>query len=307
MVCTSDLYLKRAALPPEADGWSFVALDRPEAGRVLARFALAKGVRTLAFADPSEILLAPCREFALAAGIEFHHIPNFDANVLRPRPLAAFLHRLPQGSLLVIPDESMAEQVLEICRLEDLDIPGRLGLLTVSPDGLICDSVRPSISYAPLPFRQIGYEAARALDARLANPSLPPLRLRLAPTRIAERASTAFRRSGDPVADVILERIHRQCRHPTSVNDLLERLAIKRRAAERRFRVAVGHTIRGAIERERLRVARELLETTDLPVVDVAARAGFSCPSLFCAVFRKAYAVTPARFRATIRTGARSG
>jgi LacI family transcriptional regulator len=203
--------------------------------------------------------------------------------------------------MLLVFDESAAEFILELLRFEGIEVPDQLGLITVSPDGLCCDTVRPSLTYLRLPFFRIGYEAARLLDERLSHPGTPPVVRRIGVDYIAERQSTSLRLSGDPIVDDILRRIAHHAHRPTSVGEILKGVSLKRRATEMRFAAVTGLTLRAAIERERLRAACELLETTDLPIVDVAARTGFSGPSLFCKAFRKAHGRTPAVFRSLLR------
>lgn len=72
---------------------------------------------------------------------------------------------------------------------------------------------------------------------------------------------------------------------------------IKRRAVERRFTAALGYRVRKAVENAHVRLAEEILQTTELPVTDVAARSGFTSPSRLCEVFRKSRGMTPAESR----------
>lgn len=53
------------------------------------------------------------------------------------------------------------------------------------------------------------------------------------------------------------------------------------RAARRRFRLAVGVTLRTYRDRQLLRVALELVRETALPILEIAAGLGFDDPELF--------------------------
>jgi AraC-like DNA-binding protein len=59
-----------------------------------------------------------------------------------------------------------------------------------------------------------------------------------------------------------------------------------------------GMTPVEAITETRLQRAGELLQTTDMPVTDIAFSVGFSSSSYFCRVFKSAYKVCPQGFRA---------
>ena len=51
------------------------------------------------------------------------------------------------------------------------------------------------------------------------------------------------------------------------------------------------------IREERLRVARNLLETSSLTVSEISERVGFSSPSYFVSVFRKETGTTPLNYK----------
>jgi two-component system response regulator YesN len=70
-----------------------------------------------------------------------------------------------------------------------------------------------------------------------------------------------------------------------------------RRSVEKAFRVELNRSILDEIIRARINQAKHLLETTDLPVADVAARSGFANLNHFFRVFRQRTKMTPRRFR----------
>jgi AraC family transcriptional regulator len=69
----------------------------------------------------------------------------------------------------------------------------------------------------------------------------------------------------------------------------------------RAFAVTVGMTPFRYVMTRRLARARELLERTDLPALDVALEVGFKTPSHFTSRFRREFGVTPRALRATGR------
>ena len=73
----------------------------------------------------------------------------------------------------------------------------------------------------------------------------------------------------------------------------------------RMFRQAVGQPPHAYITSQRMRRAKELLRETDMPLVDVAAGAGFQTQAHFTGVFRKHAGVTPRLFRLNWHAGTR--
>ncbi len=85
------------------------------------------------------------------------------------------------------------------------------------------------------------------------------------------------------------------------VSELADRLAVARRTLERRFRAATGCSVRGWWQRERIRLAKELLERTDLSIGDIAWRVGYRDAGWFAQLFRREVSVAPLEYRRTVR------
>lgn len=120
------------------------------------------------------------------------------------------------------------------------------------------------------------YEAYRYLDG-----GTSPV-----PDEIAAAAQSWI--EADPAADI-------------SVAQLAARLGVPRRTLDRRFRDATGISVRRYWQNERVRMAKELLERTDLPIGDIAWRVGYGDAGHFTRLFRRELSVTPRDYRRTIR------
>lgn len=90
---------------------------------------------------------------------------------------------------------------------------------------------------------------------------------------------------------------------PLTVPDLAARALMSPRTFARRFRAVTGTTPHRWLLEQRLRLAEQLLETTDLPVDAVASTAGFGSPDTLRHHFAAHRAVGPAAYRATFRAG----
>lgn len=88
--------------------------------------------------------------------------------------------------------------------------------------------------------------------------------------------------------------------HPAdqhTVASMAERAAMSQRTLQRQFQEATGM---GAVEwliRERIAIVKDLLETSALPLSQVAARAGFGSEESLRHHFRRLAATTPAAYR----------
>jgi AraC family transcriptional regulator, transcriptional activator FtrA len=86
-----------------------------------------------------------------------------------------------------------------------------------------------------------------------------------------------------------------------SVDDLARRASVSPRTLTRRFRAATGLAPGEWLQRERLRLAQRLLETTDDPVESVARRAGYDTSAAMRAQFTQRLRTSPRAYRATFR------
>jgi transcriptional regulator GlxA family with amidase domain len=104
-------------------------------------------------------------------------------------------------------------------------------------------------------------------------------------------------RSLAPTRAWVLGHLHQ----PLTVADMARHAGFSERTFARRFRAETGTTPLQWLLRQRVLHARRLLEATDLPVEDVAGRAGFGTATSLRSHFRRATATTPLAYRRTFR------
>src|SRR5262249_10037500 len=84
-----------------------------------------------------------------------------------------------------------------------------------------------------------------------------------------------------------------------TVEQLARRAAMSSRTFARRFRAATGTTPHRWLLRERLRAARELLETTDASIAVVAQRSGLGSAANLRLRFQAELGTSPSAYRRT--------
>ncbi|MFD6026864.1 GlxA family transcriptional regulator [Streptomyces griseoluteus] len=100
-----------------------------------------------------------------------------------------------------------------------------------------------------------------------------------------------------------LGRLH----EPLQLRDLAEREAMSVRTFTRRFREEVGVSPVQWLTAQRVELARQLLESTDLSVDQVARDSGFGTAQSMRQHLQQALGVTPTAYRRTFRAGAAAG
>ncbi|WP_440900659.1 GlxA family transcriptional regulator [Actinosynnema sp.] len=100
----------------------------------------------------------------------------------------------------------------------------------------------------------------------------------------------------DPIA-VVLEWALRHLAEPLPVERLAQVAHLSRRTFIRAFQTATGETPAVWVRRQRLDEARRLLESTDLPIDQVAASCGFGSAVTLRQRFAAAFATSPSEYR----------
>ncbi|PTL75469.1 AraC family transcriptional regulator [Vitiosangium sp. GDMCC 1.1324] len=95
--------------------------------------------------------------------------------------------------------------------------------------------------------------------------------------------------------------IDRHCAHPLQVADLARLCGLSSARFHARFFAETGRTPMDHVRLRRLRLGRELLLGSRLPVGEVAARVGYSSQSAFTAALARELGVTPRQLRAKAR------
>ena len=86
-----------------------------------------------------------------------------------------------------------------------------------------------------------------------------------------------------------------------SISYLANKLGVSRRTLDRRFKTATGTSVRVYWQKNKMRLAQELLGESDLPIGEVAWRVGYQDGGYFSYLFRREMSVTPHEYRKTVR------
>ncbi|WP_395245957.1 GlxA family transcriptional regulator [Agromyces sp. MMS24-K17] len=102
---------------------------------------------------------------------------------------------------------------------------------------------------------------------------------------------------GDDRLAATREWMLRSLHEPVTVRAMAEHSRTSVRTFARRFTASTGSTPLRWLHAQRVERARELLETTDLPVDDVASRSGLGSPANFRVHFKRATGLAPQQYR----------
>jgi transcriptional regulator GlxA family with amidase domain len=94
-----------------------------------------------------------------------------------------------------------------------------------------------------------------------------------------------------------IEVMHESAQDPEAAHHACRILGTDYKTLNRCFMEQLGTTLSQYWLRERVRLAREQLERSDVTVTDVAAQLGFSSSQHFATVFRKVTGLRPSEYR----------
>lgn len=114
------------------------------------------------------------------------------------------------------------------------------------------------------------------------------------------RPAGTDRRPQDPHLKKILTYIHENYMRPVSLNEIAQSANISARTCCRCFHQQLDMTPFGYLMEYRVKIAAELLLSTDKPVTEICFETGFSDTSYFTKTFKKLAGYTPSAFRKNI-------
>ena len=122
------------------------------------------------------------------------------------------------------------------------------------------------------------------------------LRLHLANAPAAEHGWLAAVR--DPQLAPAMMAVHAAPERKWTVDDLASEAAVSRSSLDRRFREVLGLSPMRYVNEWRMRVAQDLLRSTEVTVAAIAQRVGYDSEEAFSRAFKRAHGQSPSLWRA---------
>ena len=213
------------------------------------------------------------------------------------RELQAWLRTLPKPIGIMGCYDWRARHVLEACHALGLRVPDDIALIGVDNDLILCELTDPPLSSIEQGRFGIGYTAAAALDRLMSGHRPERSFYCIPPVGLVSRQSTNLLAVDDATVATALRLIRDSANRDMQVDTVARQVGCSRVTLDNRFKKAIGRTADTEIRRVRLASALELLVRTDLPLSEVARKAGFADQQYLSVVVRKATSRTPMQYR----------
>jgi len=291
------------------------ATDNRAIARLAAEDLIARGFRQLAFCGVPETRFtgwSSQRELAFRQCAEEAGLPCsvFPCGVSKKQGssrmhqrLSAWIRSLEKPVGLMACYDVRAFHVLDACRQLGILVPEEMAVIGVDNDEMLTELSNPPLSSVEQGARKIGYEAAALLDRLMAGKKAREMRTLVEPEALVTRRSSDFWAIDNGYVSDALRFIREHACEGIQVADVVTAIAVSRSTLESHFRCTMGRTLHAEIQRVQLECARRLVATTELPLKEVAAAAGFSYIQHMTTLFRQYTGQTPAQYRKSSRSG----
>ena len=288
--------------------------DEEAVGRMAAEHLIRRGFRHFAFCgfngtDWSDLRRASFERRISEAGFTCLIYDNIDPShppsavdyeehgERHERKLMSWLQALPKPCGLMACNDPRGRQVLNCCREVGVAVPDEVAVIGVDKDEIFCELSDLPLSSVILNTQQIGFEAAALLARLMAGEKVESLSTLVKPIGVIARQSTDVLAIDDRHIAAALRQIRERACDGLNVEELLRSVPLSRSVLERRFAQLLGKSPKEEILRVRLDRVCRLLAESELPIAEVAQKAGFEHPEYMSRLFKKKMGMTPGEFR----------
>lgn len=288
--------------------------DEQAVGRLAAEHLLERGFKNFAFCGFNGVDWSDfrrinfehrvaeagfsCNVFEYAGSMQHLSTSDYEEHgEHHERELMAWLQSLPKPCGLMACNDARGRQVLNCCREIDVAVPDELAVIGVDKDEVFCDLSPIPLSSVILNTQQIGFEAAALLSRMMVGVGIETANILVPPLGVKARQSTDILAIDDRYIAAALKHIREHACDGLDVGSLLKVVPLSRSVLERRFSQLLGKSPKAEILRVQLDRVCRLLSESDLPLAEVAEKAGFEHPEYMSRIFKKKLGITPGEFR----------
>lgn len=212
-----------------------------------------------------------------------------------------WLGNLSRPLALFAANDSLAQWICGVCWAVGFHIPEEIAVLGMDDDDMFCSMAYPHLSSIQIPAEQVGYEAARLLDAIISGKKISNKPILLPPLGLVTRQSTDVLAIDDRYAIEAMRFIRENALRGIGVEDVAAQVGLSRRSLERRFKKLFGKSVFAEIRRFQIQHLKTLLINTDKTLEAMVYECGFRSLRRMNAAFRRALGMPPGTFRKQFR------
>jgi LacI family transcriptional regulator len=268
-------------------------------GKMASEYFIDKGYRNFAFCGYKKVPWSEARQWSFTTIIEDagHEVITYNPAMQQNKidSLINWLQSLPKPLALMCCNDDRALDVLQACKMGDIQVPEQISVLGVDNDELVCNFTDPPLSSIYMDTERAGYEIAQALRNMMAGKDYPVM-ITINPKHIEKRLSTDTTAIEDPIVASAINYIQRNPHKIIQVSDVAEAVAVSKRTLQQHFK-ANHRSVINEIASVRVERISELLISTNLSVSEIASMIGLTGIEHISRCFKKKKGMSPFQYR----------
>ena len=288
-----------------------ITADNEAIGKMAFEHFSAKGFKEFAYCGFSNMPWSTQRQQSFTEAVQ---LSGADINSFKSRSSSRMLNRedeynkiakwlkfLPKPIGIFGCNDDRAYDIIEACKIAELEVPYEVAALGVDNDPQVCDFTNPPLSSILLGIEKAGYESADTLHKLIEGQKVDTDQVIVAPISVVLRQSTDIMACDDKMIAAALQFIRENSHELIQPIDVARKVDSSRRNLDEKFCKILGHTVFSEIRRVRSEAISRMLIETDLTISEIAIKLGYNDSDHIARVFRKAKKITPINFRNTYR------
>lgn len=223
---------------------------------------------------------------------------SMQPTITEQKKFALWLQQLTKPIGLLLPDDSNAPLLFDLCQRAGVRLPAEIGVIAASihPEAIL--HCRPRLSHVVTREDQIYFRAVDVL-AQMLRRRAPVSQLEeVKPSGVQAEESTRRTVSDDPLVDAVLQWIDEHLQEPINVNALCQRFRVARSTLEKRFKAALHRPPITLLSQARVERAQVLLrDSPHLSLEQVARQCGLTSRKRLNLVFTAQVGLSPKAWR----------
>lgn len=214
--------------------------------------------------------------------------------------IALKLKRLPKPIAVFAAWDVVSVRVLGICDSAKIDVPGKVAILGVDNDEILCCGVTPTLSSVQPNHESLGYTAGKELRRLLmgGRGGGRYVVLRNSVREILKRGSTRIVQPAEHLIQSAKDFIEQHASENITPKDVVQHIGVSRALADLRFRELNGKTIRQEIAAARIGEIKKRLMSSQNTISEIARSCGFSGAPALSRYFMRETGERPSVWRA---------
>ena len=279
---------------------SFIWTDNADIGRRGAEHLLSRGPQLAAYGFVHELenrFYSRERETAFrhrmkeaGVGTETFQAFGVPGDAFRAG-LRDWIRTLPKPAGIMTVSDMRAEDVINVCLSDGIDVPNQVAVVGVDDDLAISTRSPRTISSVLPDFFELGRQSVLELDFLFRHPNRQsrPHEIVIPAKTVVQRQSSATAHLNVTLVEHAQAFIRSKASAALRADEVARHLGRSRPLVEREFKEITGQSIRQAIEGERLKLAEQLHRREHLSVREIADRLNFTSANQLSRIYKRRF------------------